>query len=111
LPTAKQKTPGKEKTLGEEASLPRANKKTLDKEKNTRHGFLCRELNGWLSAKKFLKISFFISNLFLSSTYTYIKLMLKFGTILTLFAIFNNFTSSRYFFTYVRYELQVHEMI
>jgi hypothetical protein len=36
--------------------------------------------------------------LFLSSTYTYTRLMLKFGTILTLFAIFNNFTSSRYFF-------------
>jgi hypothetical protein len=37
--------------------------------------------------------------------------MLKFGTILTLFGIFNNFTFFRYFFAYVRYELEVHEII
>jgi hypothetical protein len=34
------------KTPDKEASLPRAIK-------NTQHRFLCREANGWLSAKKF----------------------------------------------------------
>jgi hypothetical protein len=54
-------------------SLPRAKQKTLGKEN--------------------LKNHFFASNFFLSSTYTYAKLMLKFGTISALFAIFKNFTS------------------
>jgi hypothetical protein len=43
--------------------------------------------------RKFKKSLFCLQFFFLSSTYTYTKLMLKFGTILTLFAIFNNFTS------------------
>jgi hypothetical protein len=43
--------------------------------------------------KEIWKNHFFTSNFFLSSTYTCTKLMLEFGTILTLFAIFNNFTS------------------
>jgi hypothetical protein len=38
-----------------------------------------------------LKNHFFTSNFFLSSTYTYTSLILEFGTILPLFAIFNNF--------------------
>jgi hypothetical protein len=97
---------GTEKTLGKQASLPRAKQKALGTEKNTRQKFLYREPTGWLSAKNFfakcnfltlgkenLKNHFFASIFFLSSTYTYTKLMLKFGIILTLFAIFNSFTS------------------
>jgi hypothetical protein len=97
---------GTEKTLGKQTSLPRAKQKALDTEKNTRQRFLYQEPTGWLSAKNFfakcnfltlgkenLKNQFFDSNFFLSSTYTYTKLILKFGTILTLFAIFNNFIS------------------
>jgi hypothetical protein len=72
-------------------SLPRAKQKTLGKEN--------------------LKNHFFASNFFLSSTYTYTKLMLKFGTISTLFVIFKILLLSRYFFVCVRYELQVHEII
>jgi hypothetical protein len=38
--------------------------------------------------------------------------MFKIGAILSLFAIFNNFTSFYvFFFLYVRYELQVHKII
>jgi hypothetical protein len=90
----------------ESGSLPRAKQKALGTEKNTRQRFLYQEPTGWLSAKNFfakcnfltlgkenLKNHFFASNFFLSSTYIYTKLMLKFGIILTLFAIFNNFTS------------------
>jgi hypothetical protein len=97
---------GTEKTLGKWASLPRAKQKALDIEKNTRQRFLCQEPTGWLLAKNFfakcnfltlgkenLKNHFFASNFFLSSTYTYTKLMLKFGTISVLFAIFKIFTS------------------
>jgi hypothetical protein len=82
------------------------NKKTLSTEKNTRQRFLYREPTGWLLAKKFFagcnfptlgkenfKNHFFASYFFLSPTYTYTKLMLKFGTISALFAIFKNFTS------------------
>jgi hypothetical protein len=81
--------------------------------KHSAQTLLCREPNKKLSAKKktldkdffaksqffaarqrhFKKNHFFTSNFFLFSTYTYTKLMLKFGTILTLFAICNNFTS------------------
>jgi hypothetical protein len=53
-------------------SLPRAKQKTLGKENLKKH--------------------FFASNFFLSSTFAYTKLMLKFGTISSLFAIFKNFT-------------------
>jgi hypothetical protein len=115
---------GKEKTLGKQASLPRARQKSLGTEKNTRQRFLYQEPTGWLSAKNFfakcnfltlgkenLKNHFFASNFFLSSTYTYTKLMLKFGTISTPFAIFKSLLLSRYFFICVRYALQVHEVI
>jgi hypothetical protein len=74
--------------------------------KNTRQRFFYQEPTGWLSAKYFFakcnfltlgkenfKKSLFASNFFLSSTYTYTKLMLKFGTISALFAIFKIFTS------------------
>jgi hypothetical protein len=87
-------------------SLPRAKQKALGTEKNTRQRFLYQEPIGWLSAKNFfakcnfltlgkenLKNHFFASNFFLSSTYTYTKHMLKFGTISPLFAIFKKFTS------------------
>jgi hypothetical protein len=100
-----KKTLGKEKTLAKEASLPRANQKTLGKEKYTRQRFFCRVPTSWLSAKNFfaecnffalgkvvLKNHFFTSKFFLSSTYIYTKLMLKVGTISALFAIFENFT-------------------
>jgi hypothetical protein len=43
--------------------------------------------------KEIFKNPFFTSNFFLSSTYTYKKLMLKVGTISAMFAIFKNFTS------------------
>jgi enoyl-[acyl-carrier-protein] reductase (NADH) len=46
------------------------------------------------SRQRNFKNHFSTSNFFfLSSTYTCTKLMLEFGTILTLFTIFNNFTS------------------
>jgi hypothetical protein len=79
--------------------------------KHLANRLLCREPNKKLSAQKEtlaidfftesqtknsrqrkFKKSFFSSNFFLSSTYAYTKLMLKFGTISTLFAIFKNFT-------------------
>jgi hypothetical protein len=72
LPRAKQKALGTEKH-SPKISLPTAKQKTLGKEN--------------------LKNHFFASNFFLSSTYTYAKLMLKFGTISALFATFKNFTS------------------
>jgi hypothetical protein len=115
---------GTEKTLGKQASLPRARQKALGTEKNTRQRFLYQEPTCWLSANNFfakcdfltlgkenLKNHFFASNFFLSSTYTYTKLMLKFDTISTPFAIFKSLLLSRYFFICVRYELQVHEVI
>jgi hypothetical protein len=115
---------GTEKTLGKQTSLPRAKQKALGTEKNTRQRFLYQVPTSWLSAKNFFakcnfltpgkenfKNHFFASNFFLSSTYTYTKLMLKFGTILPRFAIFKNFTSFYVFFVCLRYELQVHEII
>jgi hypothetical protein len=84
---------GTEKTLGKVASLPRVIQKTLGTEKNTRQRFLYQVQFFLTPGKENLKNHFFASNFFLSSTYTYTKLMLKFGIILTLFAIFNNFTS------------------
>jgi hypothetical protein len=44
---------GKEKTLGKQASLPRAKQKAFGTEKNTRQRFLYQEPTGWLSAKNF----------------------------------------------------------
>jgi hypothetical protein len=95
-----------EKTLGKQAPLPRAKQKALGTERNTHQRFLYQEPTGGLSAKNFFakciffalgkeiyKKSLFYLQIFLSSTYTCTKLMLKFGTILTLFGIFNNFTS------------------
>jgi hypothetical protein len=89
---------GIEKTLGEEASLPRANKKNSRQRKKHSARISLPRAKRLALGKEIFKNHFFISGLFLSSTYTYTRLMLKFGTILTLFAIFNNFTSSRYFF-------------
>jgi hypothetical protein len=87
------------------------NKKLPEQKKHSAQRLLCREPNKKLSVKKkhlakislpranllalgkeILKNHFFTSIFFLSSTYTCTKLMLKFDTILTLFAIFNNFT-------------------
>jgi hypothetical protein len=83
---------GTEKTLDKEASLPRAKQKALSTEKTLPKDFFTK-CNFLTLGKENLKNHFFASNFFLSSTYTYTKLMLKFGIILTLFSIFNNFTS------------------
>jgi hypothetical protein len=68
---------GTEKTLGKQASLPKAKQKALGTEKNTHQRFLYQEPTGWLSAKNFfakcnfltldkenLKNQFFDSNFF-----------------------------------------------
>jgi hypothetical protein len=52
LPRAFDLALGTEKTLGKQASLPRAKQKALGTETNTRHRFLYREPNKKLSAKK-----------------------------------------------------------
>jgi hypothetical protein len=49
---------GTEKTIGKQASLPRAKQKALGTERNTRHRFLYRQPNKKLSAKKIKKIIF-----------------------------------------------------
>jgi hypothetical protein len=67
-------------------SLPRANWLALDKV------FLCQVQFSDSRQRKLKKITFCLQ-FFLSSTYTYTKLMLKFGTISALFAIFKIFTS------------------
>jgi hypothetical protein len=104
VPRAKQKTLGKEVFAESEIKNSRHRK-------NTRHrGFFAENQiknsqqrkklgKDFFAKSKFFgsrqrnfKKSLFYLQFFLSSTYTYIKLMLKFGTILTLFAIFNNFT-------------------
>jgi hypothetical protein len=100
-------------SLPESEALPRVRFCAESKIKNTRHRRFFAEsrtknsrqrkkhlakislprANFLALGKDILKNHFFTSNFFLFSTYTYTKLMLKFGTILTLFAIFNNFTS------------------
>jgi hypothetical protein len=124
LPRAFYLTLGTEKTLGKQASLPRTKQKALGTEKNTRQRFLYQEPIGWLSAKNFfakcnfltlgkenLKNHFFASNFFyhqhtliqnLCSNLAQFQLYLLYLKILIL---------SRYFFVYVRYELQVHDII
>jgi hypothetical protein len=100
LPRAFYLTLGTEKTLGKQASLPRAKQKALGTEKHSSKisfpranwlapgkEFLCQVQFSDSRQRKF-KNHFFASNFFLSSTYTYTKLMLKFGTISVLFAIF-----------------------
>jgi hypothetical protein len=78
LPRAKQKTPGKEKTLGEEASLPRANKKTLDKEKKHSARISLPRAKRLALGKEILKNQFFylqfvsILNIHLYKTYAQI---------------------------------------
>jgi hypothetical protein len=59
--------------------LPRANKKLLAKKKHLAKNFFTECF--FSSRQRNLKKSFFTSNFFLSSTYTYTKLVLKFGTI------------------------------
>jgi hypothetical protein len=92
LPRARSFDESHPKTLGKEGfaeSQPKTSgqtnffserKKTLDKEETLGKCFFKRN--------HFLK-----SKLFISSTYTYIRLRLNFGTNLALFVIFNNFTS------------------
>jgi hypothetical protein len=98
LPRAPKKNLEKEETLDKAASLPRA-KKTLRKketlnneERLGKEASLPRALLR-LTAKNFFNNHFLRSKLFVFSIYTYTKLMLKFGTILALYAIFKNFTS------------------
>jgi hypothetical protein len=58
--------------------------------------FLCR-VQFFAPSKEIFKNHFFTSNFFLSSTYTYTKLMLKFDIISALFAIFKNLLLSSIF--------------
>jgi hypothetical protein len=83
----------KKKYLAKRPLCRQPNKKQSVKKKHSAKKFFT-EWNFFLAlSKEILKIHLFTSNFFLSSTYTYTKLNLKFDTILTLFAIFNNFTS------------------
>jgi hypothetical protein len=73
------------KILGEEQTL---SKKTLGEE------FFAESISLTLGEEFFLKkITFSPPNFFLSSTCTYTNYMFKFDTILSLFAIFKNYTS------------------
>jgi hypothetical protein len=86
---------GTEKTLSKQISLPRVKQKALGTEKTLAKDFFTKNFfakcNFLTLGKESLKNHFFASNFFLSSTYTYTKFMLKFGTISALFAIFKIF--------------------
>jgi hypothetical protein len=75
-----------------EASVESRTKKHSAKKKHWANSFFAEPFLR-LSAKKFKKKVTFLSPIFFILNNTYIKRMLKFGTILTLYAIFKHFTS------------------
>jgi hypothetical protein len=100
----------KKKILGEDQNTRRRISSTRVKDflrrekKNSRRRIFHREPVDWLSAKNFIVESFFLAlgiffkkslfhfHFFLSSTSTYTNDIFKFDAILSLFAIFKNFT-------------------